>query len=141
MFEKTLIGGFSGVNTRLTFDTKILFPNKNDLDKKRDNLKIVYNLKIDNKQQKKRVVSKILKIDENNQYGNAMTKPLPYGCIKKEKVIPTLREYNFIHENLSIEGNIGNLFVVDIKFNEEAADEKTLLFNEIYTPLFEKNAR
>ena len=136
-----MIGGFSGLNTRLAFDTNILFPNKNDLDKKRDNLKIVYNLKIDNKQQKKRVVSKILKIDENNQYGNAMTKPLPYGCIKKEKVIPTLREYNFIQENLSIEDNIGNLFVVDIKFNEEAADEKTLLFNEICTPLFEKNAR
>ena len=27
----------------------------------------------------KRVVTKILKIDENNQYDNAMTKPLPTG--------------------------------------------------------------
>ena len=24
-------------------------------------------------------------MDENNQYGNAMTKPLPYGCIKNKK--------------------------------------------------------
>ena len=22
-------------------------------------------------------------MDENNQYGNAMTNPLPYGCIRK----------------------------------------------------------
>ena len=85
LFEKTLIGDFSGVNSGLAFDTNVLFPNKNDTDKKRDDLKIVYNLKIDNKQEKKRVVSKILKMDKNNQYGNAMTKPLPSGCIKKEK--------------------------------------------------------
>ena len=24
-------------------------------------------------------------MDENNQYGNAMTNPLPYGCIKMEQ--------------------------------------------------------
>lgn len=24
-------------------------------------------------------------MDENNQNGNAVTKPLPYGCIKREK--------------------------------------------------------
>ena len=24
-------------------------------------------------------------MDEKNQYGNAMTKPLPYGCIKKKQ--------------------------------------------------------
>ena len=24
-------------------------------------------------------------MDENNQYGQAMTKPLPYGCIEKKK--------------------------------------------------------
>ena len=31
----------------------------------------------------KKVVTKILKMDENNKYGNAMTKPLPKGSIKK----------------------------------------------------------
>ena len=31
----------------------------------------------------KRFSSKIIKMDENNQYGMATTKPLPYGCIKK----------------------------------------------------------
>ena len=32
----------------------------------------------------KKITTKILNMDENNQYGQAMTKPLPYGCIKKE---------------------------------------------------------
>ena len=37
---------------------------------------VVYNLKLGkNKAQKKRVISKILKLEENNQYGNGMTKP------------------------------------------------------------------
>ena len=30
-----------------------------------------------------RVISKIIKFDENNQYGFAMTKPMPIGTIKK----------------------------------------------------------
>ena len=36
------------------------------------------------KQLKKRVLTKILKCDENNQYGHGMTKPLPTGCIKEK---------------------------------------------------------
>ena len=80
-FEKTLIGGFSCVNTRLAFDTQILFSNK-------VNEKIIFDLEINGKKQIKRVSTKILKMDENNQYEQAMTKPLPYGCIKKTKVCP-----------------------------------------------------
>ena len=67
-----LIGGFSCVNTRLGFDSKLLLPKISD-GKSKENLKIIY--KIGNED--KRVVSKILKMDENNQYGYAMTKPLP----------------------------------------------------------------
>ena len=78
-FEKTLIGGFNCVNTRLAFDTEILL---ND-DKKHN--KVLFDLYIDGKKQTKRISSKILKMDENNQYGQAMTKPLPYGCIKKQE--------------------------------------------------------
>ena len=60
IFEKTLSGGFSSVNTRLSFDTELLMPNltQNDYQKmnidqsfkafKRDNLKVVYSLKLDN---------------------------------------------------------------------------------------------
>ena len=76
LFEKTFIGGFSSVNTKLAFDINILLQS--------DNLKVIYDLTIDGKKQKKRLVSKTLKMNENNQYENAVTKPLPYGSIKKE---------------------------------------------------------
>ena len=78
VFEKTLIGGFSCVNTRVAFDTQILLSNK-------ENEKAIFDLEINGKKQIKRVSTKIIKMDENNQYGQAMTKPLPYGCIEKQK--------------------------------------------------------
>ena len=34
------------------------------------------------KQQKKRFITKILKLYENNKYSNGMTKPLPTSCKK-----------------------------------------------------------
>ena len=56
IFEQTVKGGFSSVNTRLAFDTRILLPNldhKNELEKnplnKNFNYKVVYNLKLDGK--------------------------------------------------------------------------------------------
>ena len=135
LFEKTLIGGFSGVNTRLAFDTNILFPNKDEKSERQD-LKIVYSTKNNGKSETKRIVSKIPKMGENNQYGNAMTKPLPYGCIKKQKEVPYLRKFNLIFEDMPNEDKIEHLFIVDIKFNKKLADEKVLLSNEIYTLSF-----
>ena len=92
IFEKTVTADFSSVNTRLTFDKQILLPNleyKDDLEKNPLNkdfkYKVVYNLKLDGKKaQKKRVITKILKLDENNQYVNGMNKPLPTGCIEDD---------------------------------------------------------
>ena len=54
---------------------------------RRDDLKIVYKVKFDDqkKHEKKRVVTKILKLDENNQYDYSMTKPLPTGRTKENK--------------------------------------------------------
>ena len=59
IFEETVIGGFSCVNTRLAFDTQILLPNlpdKNNLEEnpmnKDFNYKVVYNLKINNEKNK-----------------------------------------------------------------------------------------
>ena len=49
-------------------------------------------------------------MDENNQYGQAMTKPLPYGCIKKQKEIPTLTQFNKRLNSISHEDNIGHIF-------------------------------
>ena len=53
VFEKTLIGGFSCVNTRLAVDTKIL-PN----DDKKNN-KVLFDFPIDSKKQTKRTSSRI----------------------------------------------------------------------------------
>ena len=78
-------------------------------------------------------------MDENNQYGQAMTKPLPYGCIKKQEHVPSMTEFNKILDKISHDDNIGYLFIVDIKFYN--VNPKTLLFNEIYPPIFEKSKR
>ena len=88
------------------------------------------------KLRRKKITRKILKMDENNQYGNAMTKPLLYGCMKKSKNISFLHEFNTILSSLSHEDKTGHLFIVDIKFSLK--NPKTLLFNEIYRPTFEK---
>ena len=59
-FEKTLTGGFSCVNTHLSFDSELLMPNLTEADYKkmridesfkaykRDDLKVIYRIKLDN---------------------------------------------------------------------------------------------
>ena len=42
-------------------------------------------------------------------------------------------------DKISHDDNIGHLFMVDIKFNN--VTPKTLLFNQIYSPIFEKNKK
>ena len=56
-------------------------------------------------------------MDENNQYGNAMTEPLLFGCIKKQQKIPSPWEINAILNCLSYACKIGHLFIADIKFH------------------------
>ena len=74
MFEKTVMGGYSCVNTRMGFDTdRFLKDTKNE--------KVLFKT---NDGQLKRFSSKIIKMDESNQYGMAMTRSLPCGCIKKK---------------------------------------------------------
>ena len=52
---------------------------------KRDDLKVMYRIKLDNENyyHERPIITKILKMDENNQYGFAMTKPMPLDCIKE----------------------------------------------------------
>ena len=129
VFEKTLIGSYSGINTRLAFDTEIF-------------LKDVQNegvLFTNGQQQIRRFSSKIIKMDENKQYGFAMTKPLPYGAIKKNKVLPTLEKLEQILNNVTSDDTLGHLFVVDFVFDK--INEKNLLFNKLYSPIFEKNKK
>ena len=78
-------------------------------------------------------------MDENNQYGQVMTKPLRYACIKKEDKVPTMTEFNKILDCISHNDKIGHLFTVDIEFHK--INEKTLLFNEIYPRIFQKNTK
>ena len=92
VFEKTVTGDFSCVNTRLSFDSEILLPhtNKMQFDGLDNDYKVCYKLKLDNGEgyETKRVFSKIFKLDENNQYGFAIRKPRSTGCMKKEKMPP-----------------------------------------------------
>ena len=81
IFEKTLIGGYSCVNTRLAFDTEIFL-------KDVEHEKVLFKTA---EGEVKRFSSKIIKMDENNQYGLAMTKPLPFGCIKKKEKFANIR--------------------------------------------------
>ena len=46
-------------------------------------------------------------MDENNQYGQARTKPLPYGCIKRQEHLQSLLEFNKILDRISHEDKIG----------------------------------
>ena len=79
---------------------------------------------------------KITTKDEYNQFGHAMSKPLSYGCIKKMKS-PTLLEFKGILDSLSHGDNVGHLLDVDTKFHNR--NSKTMLFDKIYAPIFEKN--
>ena len=78
-------------------------------------------------------------MDENNQCGFAMTKPLPYGCIKKNKKLSTFEELKVLLENVKLEDELGHISVVDTVFDN--VNEKTLLFNKLYPPIFEKHKK
>ena len=68
IFEKTLIGGSNCVNSRLAFGTDILLKNPSSE-------KVLIEIeKEKGEKQLKRFSSKIVEMDENNQYGQAMTK-------------------------------------------------------------------
>ena len=132
IFEETVIGSFSCVNARLAFDSQMLLPNltdKIDLENnpmnKNFNYKVVYNLNINNEKVKKRVIIKILKLDENNQYGNGITKPLPTGCVKNDNNI-SWDTYNFLLESVCFEDNIGHLYTVDIEFDFKTQLKKNM---------------
>ena len=85
-----------------------------------------------------RVTSKIRKPDQNNQYGYAMTKPLPTGCIKELEKMPSWKKCNLLLKAVDLDNKLGHLFVVDIDFNAAEADTGTFMDIEVYTPIFEK---
>ena len=133
IFEKTISGGFSCVNIRLAFDTSILCPKKINEGVRDQDWKVVYNINDEHK----RVISKILKLDENNQYGHAMTKPLPTGCIKNDTDL-SWQTFNLLLESVSLNNKIGHLCIVNIFFDHKNATKQQIVYNEIYPPIVEK---
>ena len=64
---------------------------------KRDSLKAIYKYKLDNESvyHERRVITKILKLEENNRYVYATTKPMFTVCIK-ERPSPSWFEFNLL---------------------------------------------
>ena len=130
----------------MAFDTKILLPNLSTPDndetnvlQKDHNYKICYKLKLgtDKDYNTYKVMSKILKLDENNQYGFAMTKPMPTGCIKFDPDT-SWKTFNHLLETFELDDKIGHLYIVDIYFDYENATEKQWAYNDISPPVIEK---
>ena len=148
IFERTLTGGYSCVNNRLGFDTEVLLPNftkseyaKMNIDEsfkayKSQNYKVGYKLELDTDKcyTDYRVISKIIKFDENNQYGFAMTKPMPIGHT-------SWTVFNLQLEKVSLDDPKGHIFVVDIEFDHLNATECQIMYNEIFPPFTEKQSR
>ena len=124
LMEKSLRGGMSVVNTRVGFDSNIFIKDKQQklCDKIRN--------KETDEIESKRVSTFILKMDENNQDGNAMTKPVPIGCIKKEAYTPNIRELLLLLSRICHKDGMGHLCVVDLEFNVQKATEKQIFFAE-----------
>ena len=82
-------------------------------------------------------ISKILKLDESNQYGFAMTKPMPTGCIKLNPDI-SWRTFDILLESVDLFDPTGHLYIVDIEFDHTKATPRHITYNEIYLPIIEK---
>ena len=105
-----------------------MLPNliKPNVDKRKTlNYKVVNNLTLNGKKEKQTIITKILKLDENNQYGMAITKSLPTGCIKNDKDI-SWQTFNFLLESVSFEDKIGHLYIVDIEFDVKKSNKKVI---------------
>ena len=102
------------------------------------NFKLGYKLKLpwDNWYEDYRIISKILKFDENNQYGHAMSKPMPVGRIKDK--VPNWLEFNLLLEKVDLDDERGHLFLVDIEFDHKKASPRQIMYNEIFPPIVEK---
>ena len=77
---------------------------------------------MNNEKVKTRVITKILKLDENNQYGNGVTKPLLTDCIKDNDDI-SWETFNFLLETVSFD-TIGHLCIVDIESDVKNVTER-----------------
>ena len=86
----------------------------------------------------RRRILKILKLDENNQNGYRMTKPQPTSCIEQQKRMPIGQKFSMLLQHVDLDDKNRHLYLVDIRFNKEEATPKQHMYNEIYSPIFEK---
>ena len=56
------------------------------------------------------MISKILKLDENDQYGNGIIKPLPTGCIKDDSDV-SWATFNFLMETVDFKDKL-NIYIL-----------------------------
>ena len=108
---------------------------------KNQNFKVVYKIKLDGEDQYNdyRVISKLIKFDENNQYGFAMTKPMSIGSVKEKS--PSWVEFNLLMKKVSLDDPIDHIFVVDVEFEHEKATDCQIMYNEIFPPFTDKQTR
>ena len=64
---------------------------------------------------------------------------MPYGGIKRKPTALSFEELEQLLKSVTLEDKIGHLFTVDIEFSD--INPKTLLFNEIFPPVFEKHKK
>ena len=55
------------------------------------------------------MITKILQLDENNQYGFAMTKSMPTSSIKKNKP-PSWLDFNILSETVDLDDSNTSLY-------------------------------
>ena len=66
-----------------------------------------------------------------------MTEPMSTGCMKKEPD-PTWKTFNLLMERVDLDDPIGHLFIVDVEFDYEQATPRQRVYNEIFSPIIEK---
>ena len=126
----------NGFKFDMTFLNKRLYKPHKQEDLKSCN-KLIYSLRLDGEKvsNKCRVYSKILKLDENNQYDFTVMKPLPIGTFKNEAHDSTDILFNS-KENFDPNAKVGEIFVVDVEFNAYN-DTRKKIYNEVLPCIFE----
>ena len=103
--------------------------------------KPIYNICLneEEKSSKRRIFPKIFKLDENNQYGFAMRKPLPIGIFKKEEHV-YIEILNDSIGNFDPNAKTGEIFVLDVEFNAYD-DPSKKMYNEVYPCIFQPKSK
>ena len=103
--------------------------------------KSIYNIPSDGEDQskKRKVFSKLFKLDENSQYGFAMSRPLLIGIFKKEAHVD-MDILNNSTKNFDPNAKIGEIFIIISGFTAYCDARKTM-YNDVYPCIFEPKGK